>query len=183
MTAIFFEESFEAESREWFKKKTSASKGGFSHRIWISDGIKDYRQPIVAPQEWHGLSGSLTQLSVAIEASRSILSLVDEDCNPLASQTAWNRAVEFLNLYFGRSWDHYRAKLLVPSISPGPAGSIDLHWDHPGAEMLINIPADSEEPVTFYGDDKKGTSIRGSVPVVESYSVSVMLWLTTMARI
>jgi hypothetical protein len=39
-------------------------------------------------------------------------------------------------------------------IVAGPEGSIDLHWKTADRELLINIPARSEEPIAYYGDDR-----------------------------
>jgi len=100
-----------------------------------------------------------------------------EDNNRLTSEVVWKRAVDFLTLYIKRSWERYGVKLVIPTIFPGPDGSIDLHWDRSESEMLVNIPADAGQPVTFYGDDKKGSSVRGSISAVELYNESLMLWL------
>lgn len=50
----------------------------------------------------------------------------------------------------------------LPEILPGPDGSIDLHWDYPGYEILINISAGPDAKVGFYGDDRSTVQVKGS---------------------
>jgi hypothetical protein len=64
----------------------------------------------------------------------------------------------------------------IPDLGPGPNGSIDLHWKKASCELLVNIPADAGEMVTFYGDDYKTQHIRGSINV-DSLNWGIAEWL------
>ncbi len=45
---------------------------------------------------------------------------------------------------------YYTGSILdAPNILPGPDNSIDLHWDYPKYEILINIPADPMAEASF----------------------------------
>jgi hypothetical protein len=68
----------------------------------------------------------------------------------------------------------------APKILPGPHGSIDLHWKMPKRELLINIPANPEEPGSYYGDDREeGTenAIRGKNLDVSANNEWIFMWL------
>jgi hypothetical protein len=77
------------------------------------------------------------------------------------SRATVDRAKEFLSAYAGAGVKN----ALLPRVSPGPNGSIDMHWNNKKKELLINIPADSGKPITFYGDDFGDQKITGSVHV------------------
>jgi hypothetical protein len=63
-----------------------------------------------------------------------------------------------------------------PDIAPGPDGSIDLHWDYPAYEMLINIPRDESSMAGFYGDDRGRISIKGKFDPSQ-VNEGLLLWL------
>lgn len=67
---------------------------------------------------------------------------------------------------------------LIPYISPGPDGSVDLHWEHGGRGLLINIPADDGR-ATFYGDGKGMITIRGNFDPSTCYE-GLIKWLSKM---
>ena len=123
------------------------------------------------------------RLAQAIQRSRRILELGDdwdEEGSPGYSEETWSRAVEFLTVSKRRYWKETKKPVLVPTISPGPYGSIDLHWKTPNRELLINIPRNPEEPVSYYGDDRKdGTqnAIRGKSLDTSQYERWIFDWL------
>ncbi len=55
----------------------------------------------------------------------------------------------------------------VPRINPGPGDSIDVQWKESGKNLLLNIPADSEQLSTFYGETSGGekAEIRGILDI------------------
>jgi hypothetical protein len=119
-------------------------------------------------------------LAEAIHASRSILDLEgdwDEEGSHGYGETTWNRAAEFVK--DAASAFHQRSGVWVdpPKISPGPEGSIDIHWKTSKRELLINIPDDSEEPVDYCGcGDSKGT-IKGKLDTSLT-NEWILMWLT-----
>ena len=116
-------------------------------------------------------------LDEIIEASRAILELEldeDETQTPYAEAT-WTRAVDFLRRNAKWVSDTLGRAVDLPEILPGPDGSIDLHWDYPGYETLINIPADRNAKAGFYGDDRGEIQIKGSFDPC-SHNYGLLLW-------
>lgn len=102
----------------------------------------------------------------AIEDSRSILDLEDDwdgEGSPAYAEDTWNRAIEFLIGNAQRLKNIWGIWIAAPSISPGPDGSIDLHWKTESRELLINIPADLNQPAGFYGDDNEKHRVKGTL--------------------
>lgn len=55
--------------------------------------------------------------------------------------------------------------LPAPDIGPGPDGSIDLYWNLPNIELLINVPdiGNGENFMSFYADGKGIKSLKGFI--------------------
>ena len=69
--------------------------------------------------------------------------------------------------------------LQAPDIGAGPNGSIDLHWRLPHFELLVNVPSDPSTPVSFYGDEEPGLSIKGTATTEGG---PLLLWLAAHLR-
>jgi len=114
---------------------------------------------------WRTLPGTLDHICRTVETSRSLLLQLpndwDEAGSPRIEEATWRRACEFLARYARWIWDNDGKVIDSPSITSGPDGSIDLHWDHTDYEMLINIPSDANAMAGFYGDDRGRVSIKG----------------------
>jgi hypothetical protein len=115
------------------------------------------------------------ELKTAIEASRDLLAFLDEDDQPVCIEETWKRAVQFLLANARRAWYAHGFRMQIPSILPGPDGSLDLHWKGAAYEMLINVPTNPASPITYYGDDADGNSIKGTIASGE-YG-GLVLWL------
>lgn len=95
-------------------------------------------------------------LEEAIEASRYILDLPDDwdgEGSPGYTSVVWMHATDLVRTIGRRLFQRTESEPLVPAISNGPDGSIDLHWEHPSFELLINVPANPLHPPRYYGDD------------------------------
>ena len=126
-----------------------------------------------------GLSPELGHVRDAIERSRTILDLEDDWDDEGAqaySEEVWERAVEFVRTSATRVRDRFGRVIDAPAILPGPDGSIDLHWNYPSYELLINIPADPVQMAGFYGDDRGQVTIKGTFPRTAP-NEGVFLWL------
>lgn len=125
----------------------------------------------------------LQPLAEEIVHSRRILEWpddFDDEGSPGYDEAVWLRAVEFVVANAVRLWEDRQMVLPVPSIAPGPYGSIDLHWRPPRRELLLNIPVEAQEPVEFFGHDGAfGHQIKGSLALADDISW-LMQWL--MAR-
>ena len=102
---------------------------------------------------------------------------VDDHGEAGYSEETWNRAVEFLTKNAKWLWDSFGRVIDAPRILPGPDGSIDIHWDHPSFEILINIPADPGAKAGFYGDDRGEIAIKGSIDPSRFNHHGLLLWM------
>lgn len=137
------------------------------------------RGPIARSVDTVGSHGNTRDVEVAIERSRGILELRrgwdDEDALPCGD--AWHRAVAFLRRQAEWAARHKDFSLPAPEIMPLASGSIDLHWDTPEYELLINVPGDSEQPATFYGDDRGRQHVKGTL-IPNAVDEDLLLWIT-----
>jgi hypothetical protein len=73
--------------------------------------------------------------------------------SPGHTETTWRRAAE---LVVEAATTHQRLRggePPIPIISKGDEGSIDIQWRTPSRNVLVNVPASTDEPVTFHADD------------------------------
>ena len=122
------------------------------------------------------------RLVVAIEASRTMLDLPDDwdgEGSPAYDAATWQRAVAFLVYNMFKFRQKYGVFPEVPTIDKGPSGSIDLHWQTPTRELLINVPVETSEPIDFYGDDGRGGHRIKGVLDPNDTNLWLLSWLTT----
>jgi hypothetical protein len=102
-----------------------------------------------------------------IERSKSLLDLGadwDGAGSPAYELRTWERATDFLLRVSLFLWQKQQVQIAVPTISPGPTGTIDLHWQSPGRELLLNIPSEPDALGSFSLDDGEGgASSRGEI--------------------
>lgn len=128
-----------------------------------------------------GMSMSSDPLEAALEDSRRILELQDDWDTQGAkgySQATWDRAVNLVRDYANWLRDELGLVMPTPRILPGPDGSIDVHWEGATFELLINVVSDHGAPASFYGDDDRGTVIRGSFRP-DTPNRGLLLWLAS----
>ncbi len=121
----------------------------------------------------------LVQLQTTIEkATHRILSLADnwdgEGSEPYEAAT-FERAAEFLTSNATRLWNMYSTVMDIPKILPGPNGSIDIHWEVDDHELLVTIPPDPADPITYYGDSPRSTT-KGTLQTTAD-AEWLLLWL------
>ncbi|MBK9338283.1 MAG: hypothetical protein IPM98_17710 [Lewinellaceae bacterium] len=143
------------------------------NEIWVSlDGNIVAALPI-----------ELGELAAAIEQSKYLLALehgfdAEDKITPLIeihlaleddfdngsgraySPETWEKAVRFISGYAQWLFDIFGKVIVTPKIYHGPDGSIDLYWENPRFNLLINIPP-GDEPATFYGDNYGAQVIEG----------------------
>ena len=127
---------------------------------------------------------AIKNLIDAIQQSRVILQFEDDwdgEGSPGYSESTWNRAQNFLLKNALQLWRRHKTCFDPPTIQPGPHGSIDLHWRTPKRELLINVPFNLKEPISYYGDDRdEGTenAIRGkNLDDASGDTEWIFLWL------
>ncbi len=114
------------------------------------------------PDQLTGQLDDLSHIACAIEQSRGILSDTDDNGEAVCSPITLERAVNFLANHLHSLCDRFPVGAIVPAILPGPGASVDLHWDLPDYEVLVNVPFDPSMPVSFYGDDRAGNGTKGT---------------------
>ncbi|HEX9944467.1 MAG TPA: hypothetical protein VGG03_20850 [Thermoanaerobaculia bacterium] len=120
-----------------------------------------------------------SDLERVIEESKSILDLPDdwdEEGSPAVTEETWNRAVGLLRTQTDLVLARFGLALPVPRILPGPDGSVDLHWKTGKRELLLNVPADPSEAVSYYGDDFGSDRRRGTINP-GALDADLFLWL------
>ena len=103
------------------------------------------------------------QLRRTIEESGWILDLHDdwdrEGSVGYDSDTV-ERATNFLEILA-----HIAERAIpIPAINPADEGSIDLFWQFGGRDLLLNVPAEMDQLIAYYGEDERGGSISGDIP-------------------
>ncbi len=140
--------------------------------------IKPLR-PKTAGAIWETLPAALTGIRRLIEASRSVLDLSPnwdgENAKPIEERT-WKRAAQFLSRYARRLWQTEGKVIDPPDITPVPDGTIDIHWDRPEFELLVNITCGDSNLAEFYGDDRGSIAIRGEFDL-SRLSEGLIHWL------
>jgi hypothetical protein len=100
------------------------------------------------------------ELWAEIEHARSIPGTHDQE--GFYSEETLDRAVAFLEMHIDRLWRSYGVRAPIPTIGPGPAGSVDLFWEWASWKLLVNIPAAPDTLATFYADDRGRQRTKGS---------------------
>ena len=116
----------------------------------------------------------------AVERSREMLTWEDDwdgEGSPGYADSTWRRAVELIYDGAVNLYDSTRIRIAAPSVLPGPHGSIDIQWQQDQRRLLINVPADPEAPITFYGDDRGNNTIEGSLADTARFR-DILVWLT-----
>jgi hypothetical protein len=128
---------------------------------------------------------AIKHISEVIEQSKHILAFEDDwddDGSPAYTVDTWDRATDFLLRNARYLWEENHLPLDAPKILPGPSGSIDLHWKTTHRELLINIPASSDESANFYGDDSlsrdhpSNQTVKGIIDTSKDH-LWLLIWL------
>ena len=115
----------------------------------------------------------------AIKDSRHLLDLEDDwdgEGSPAYTEATWKRATDFLRANANKLRSLLDRQTPVPDISPGPYGSIDLHWQTQTRELLVSIPVEPEQPAGYYGDDHGKNRIKGTLDTA-GRNEWLLMWL------
>jgi hypothetical protein len=118
------------------------------------------------------------ELEAEIEQAKTTLiehPIVDGEEGGYSSETL-DRAVALLKMHIEWVWLSRGTKAPIPTIGPGPDGSVDLYWKQPSWKLLVNIPADKNALATFYGDNYGRQKSKGSLDPNE-LSIAIVAWL------
>ncbi len=139
-------------------------------------------EPRSSPTQVTGSTNAprIQRMEQAIQEARWILDLWDDwddQGSPGYAEATWQRAIDFLMKNTLALWEDFGVHVDPPNIDPGPNGSIDLHWQTDGYELLINVPADTNTPVAHYGDNRAGRITKGPLDLSAPNHL-LLLWLT-----
>jgi hypothetical protein len=118
----------------------------------------------------------------AIESSRAMLNLEDdwdgEGSLGYAEET-WRRAVGIaIESAISFLLTHDEA-VPTPAFSKGPDGSVDVVWRSGSRKVMINVPAEEDEPITYHGFDREISQreIKAILDPVD-HNKWIVVWLT-----
>jgi len=132
----------------WLVRFYAAFQDLYRH-VWRQEVMLRQLTPPKIPEE------EVERLESAIAASRSILDLkdgFDGRGSPHYSESVWQRAAQFLRLQWEEHVRLFGEPLPLPEILAGPNGSIDVFWETPEFDLLVNVPADPKKEAEFSGD-------------------------------
>jgi hypothetical protein len=142
--------------------KSTAQEWCECHRIPVETqmeqfGLKEWDEETKAERKpENSFDEHMKQIEAHINASRKFMDWTEDDCEEIGtgwSENTWKRATEYVLEIINKIWITDRVFMDIPDIEPGRDGSIDIHWDYPDYELLINVKASESEKATFYGDN------------------------------
>lgn len=127
------------------------------------------------------LHGELHEVAQRIEKSRRILDLQDnwDGCgSPRITEATWLRAIELVISNANDFFQFRGREFPLPLISESDGGSVDVQWRTNARNILINIPEDASEAITFYAHDRErdGRDIEGRL-LPDANNAPVLGWL------
>ena len=117
-------------------------------------------------------------LDDVLETASEIVSVRFDQDEPTILSAAFDRARKFLrtqSLEMKKRLGYFPP---TPNISPGPNGSVDLHWEQPTWRLLVNIPA-TETHASFYGECAGNGKIKGNLDP-NRWNLGITSWLSKM---
>lgn len=123
---------------------------------------------------------NIAEVESAIQAARAMLDWGDDwdgEGSPGYSEETWQRAGDFLMRSTRELWHRHQGVVPMPEIEPGPNGSLDFHWQMEDREMLLNLPAEQDALLDFYGDSSAGEVIKGRAHA-STVGPWLLAWLT-----
>lgn len=87
----------------------------------------------------------------------------DGEQSPGYDESTLRAVKDFLLSTAKRAWIECGVGITAPELEPGPEGSIDVHWLLSDRELLLNVPNDTNNLATFYGDNLKGEVLKGTL--------------------
>jgi hypothetical protein len=130
----------------------------------------------------------LSPIIEAIENSKVIFNRHPDPSDDLAllcSQETWQRATKLLIDHALVIWEKAKVAIRPPAISAGPDGSVDLYWTAAPYGLLLNVPADSQQPATYFGDDSTNPDSNhtsGKLDRTKPIDIGVLMWLAHTAE-
>ncbi len=128
----------------------------------------------------------LTRVVDVMVRARDIISLTpnwDGEGGIGCDEATWLRAYHIVVDHAVFMLRQFQKVICPYRVMPDLEGGLDIHWRSGELELLLNVPCDSDETVTFFGNNQsKATKCKtsGELGVGESVSVGVVSWLAAM---
>ena len=111
-----------------------------------------------------------------INRAKQMLETERDDEGPIFSTETLSTAAFFLTAQSNQFRQIFGSFPPAPAIGPGPNASVDIYWKQESWELLVNFPAESNRPATFYGDNYGIQKIKGSLDT-KSFNNGIIQWL------
>lgn len=131
---------------------------------WLSEvQVDEEREIEVVPL---GDAVHLRAINQVIVQSRQFLELEDNwdgEGSLGYSEQTWLRAADFVRAQARLAREVFCGSLAVPEIVGAERGSFDVLWKFDDISLLVNVPKDSAERATFYGEGTGGDTFWGQL--------------------
>lgn len=139
---------------------------------------------VAEPRRVYGVvvPNHLAHFVPAMERSRAMLDLEDDwdgEGSPGYAEETWRRAVGIALESAKHAPSAPQEPLPTPAFSKGPDGSVDVLWRANAKRVMINVPAEAGEPITYHGFDRDNArrEIKGLLDPTDANGW-IVAWLT-----
>jgi len=107
----------------------------------------------------------------------------DDEGSPGYNERTFQLAAEFARDLVSQTTTEFSCSLIVPTIGPAAAGSIDVYWKATAVTLLVNVPAlvnthaDPNTLATYSGRRETGETTNGRVSINERRFGYLAAWL------
>lgn len=139
--------------------------------LWVSEKVEEpaeLHQTTEQVTSWEHndlstrtLSNFQAEIEEEIAKAKNLVADVDDEEGPSFSEAALEMATKFLRVQSSWIWNACGHRMPVPTIGPGPDGSVDLYWKRPTWELLVNLPVHAQAFATYSGFDADGGKSKG----------------------
>ena len=119
---------------------------------------------------------SRARLNDFMQQARRLAGVENEDFQVVVTDQAVDKAIEFVKDVLRHAIEKYDYQIDIPEALPGPHQSVDIFWKFPRYELLVNVPTNATDPLTYYGDDRGDSMVKGSISSPREVG-AVCLWL------
>lgn len=160
---------------EWSKPKSRVEVSFFDYYK-----TKEVKCPPAKPVRDSSLEQHLDKVLDLVEASRYLLDLKadwDENGSLPYEKEALDKASTFLFRLVRHAHAATGQLISLPSIMPGPEGSIDLLWERGRYRLLLNVPP-AAAFVGYYGYNVEGEEVKGKIHSdLVGFAKTLAVWL------
>ena len=137
-------------------------------RGWRRSDHSSLRRPYVRVTADSGTITAPTESALrdVIESARWIVGLPDnwdEEGSIGYSKETFERVEQFVLRHASLGAETWGRCFTPPQIAPADHGSIDILWETESMQLLVNVPTDPTERISFYGEDQNRGTFSGQI--------------------